>query len=95
MMVEQSLLDLLAIQMKCDYLSDLRFLSSEQRRYLAQKLDRLTPREEDLQDWNDALTYLTGMPQGKTAVEAKRNLIERLCLPEDKQLRHRTSGGLC
>ena len=35
MMVEQSLLDLLSIQMKCEYLSDLRFLSLEQRRYLA------------------------------------------------------------
>ncbi len=46
MMVEQSLLDLLSIQMKCEYLSDLRFLSLEQRRYLAQRLDRLTPQEE-------------------------------------------------
>lgn len=44
MTVEQSLLDLLSIQMKCEYLSDLRFLSQEQRRYLAQKLNRLTPR---------------------------------------------------
>ena len=35
MMVEQSLLDLLAIQMGYMYLSDLRFLSLEQRRYLA------------------------------------------------------------
>lgn len=94
MMVEQSLLDLLAIQMKCDYLSDLRFLSSEQRRYLAQKLDRLTLREEDLRDWNDALSYLTGMPPEKTAIEAKRNLIERLCLSEDKQLRNKRSGGV-
>ena len=28
-MVEQSLLDLLSIQMKCEYLSDLRFLSQD------------------------------------------------------------------
>lgn len=48
MTVEQSLLDLLSIQMKCEYLSDLRFLSWEQRRYLAQKLDELTPRQEDI-----------------------------------------------
>ena len=35
MTVDQSLLDLLSIQMGCMYLSDLRFLSPEQRRYLA------------------------------------------------------------
>ena len=39
MTAEQSLLDLLSIQMGCMYLSDLRFLSPEQRRYLAQRLD--------------------------------------------------------
>ena len=55
MMVEQSLLDLLAIQMKCEYLSDLRFLTQEQRQYLAHKLECLTPREENIRDWNDAL----------------------------------------
>lgn len=59
MTAEQSLLDLLSIQMKCEYLSDLRFLSPEQRRYLAQRLERLTPREEDVWEWNDALNYLT------------------------------------
>ena len=78
MMVKQSLLDLLAIQMGCMYLSDLRFLSSEQRRYLAQKLDRLTPREEDIQDWNDALDYLTGAPPESTAQAAKVKLVQEL-----------------
>lgn len=43
MTAEQSLLDLLSIQMGCMYLSDLRFLSPEQRRYLAQKLERIHP----------------------------------------------------
>lgn len=57
MMTVQSLLDLLSIQMGCMYLSDLRFLSREQRWCLAQRLDRMTPREEDIGDWNDALTY--------------------------------------
>ena len=31
-----------------------RFLSPEQRQYLAQKLDRMTPQEEDGREWNDA-----------------------------------------
>lgn len=78
MMVKQSLLDLMAIQMKCEYLSDLRFLSPEQCRYLAQKLDRLTPREEDIWDWNDALNYLTGAPPESTAQAAKAKLVQEL-----------------
>lgn len=78
MMVEQSLLDLLAIQMKCEYLSDLRFLTQEQRQYLAYKLECLTPREEDIRDWNDALAYLTRSPPAMTALEAQRTLVNAL-----------------
>lgn len=81
MMVEQSLLDLLAIQMKCRYLSDLRFLTKRQRQYLAQELERLTPREEDIQEWNDALNYLTGRPPENTAQAAKVQLIQTITRP--------------
>lgn len=78
MMVEQSLLDLLSIQMKCEYLSDLHFLSSEQCRYLAQRLGQLTPREEDIGEWNDALTYLTDLPPAATATAAREQLVKIL-----------------
>lgn len=78
MTAEQSLLDLLSIQMGCMYLSDLRFLSPEQRRYLAQRLDRLTPRQEDIREWNDALEYLTGAPSEDTAQAAKERLVHLL-----------------
>ena len=88
MMVEQSLLDLLAIQMGCMYLPDLRFLSPEQRRYLAQKLDRLTPREADIWDWNDALDYLTGAPPESTARAAKARLVQLL---DGMDIHHRSS----
>lgn len=81
MIVEQSLLDLMAIQMRCMYLSDLRFLSLEQRRYLAQKLERLTPREENVREWNDALGYLTGAPSEETSYAAKERLIQFLQNP--------------
>lgn len=81
MTVEQSLLDLLSIQMGCMYLSDLRFLLPEQRRYLAQKLDRLTPREEDVREWNDALGYLTGASPEETAQAAKEQLVKLLRKP--------------
>lgn len=83
MTAEQSLLDLLSIQMGCMYLSDLRFLSLEQRRYLAQKLDCLTPREEDIREWNDALEYLTGAPPEDTARAAKERLVHLLSQPCD------------
>ena len=78
MTTEQSLLDLLAIQMRCEYLSDLHYLTGEQRRYLAAKLERLTPREGDLRDWNDALEYLTGAPPEPTARRAKARLVALL-----------------
>lgn len=78
MMVRQSLLDLMSIQMGCMYLSDLRFLSQEQRQYLAHKLDRLTPRNEDVRDWNDALGYLTHAPPEDTARSAKERLVQLL-----------------
>lgn len=39
----QSLLDLVSIQMGCEYLSDLRFLDSGQRAALAWKLERIPP----------------------------------------------------
>lgn len=81
MTAEQSLLDLLSIQMGCMYLSDLRFLSPEQRRYLAQRLDRLTPRQEDIREWNDALNYLTGAPPEDTARAAKDRLVHLLSQP--------------
>ena len=81
MTVDQSLLDLLSIQMGCMYLSDLRFLSPEQRQYLAQRLDRLTPRQEDIREWNDALDYLTGEPPEDTAQAAKERLVHLLSLP--------------
>lgn len=81
MMVNQSLLELLSIQMGCTYLSDLRFLSPKQRRQLARKLKRLTPRESDTREWNDVLTYLTGAQPATTALAAKERLIMLLSRP--------------
>lgn len=83
MTAEQSLLDLLSIQMGCMYLSDLRFLSPEQRRYLAQRLNRLTPREDDVHEWNDALDYLTEAPPDDTSQATKVRLIYLLSQPCD------------
>ena len=76
-----SLLEFLAYKAGCPYLSDLRFLSPEQRRYLAQRLDRLTPRQEDIREWNDTLDYLTGAPPEDTARAAKDRLVHLLSQP--------------
>lgn len=78
MITEQSLLDLIAIQMGCTCLSDLRFLTGIQRMRLAHKLEPLTPREEDLNQWNDALVYLTNVPPETSARMAKKRLIQCL-----------------
>ena len=75
------LLEFLAYKAGCPYLSDLRFLSPEQRRYLAQSLERLTPRKEDTWEWNDALDYLTGEPPEDTAQAAKDRLVHLLSQP--------------
>lgn len=76
MMVRQSLLDLLSIQMKCEYLSDLRFLPQKQGWHLAQKLERQTSRKGKARDWNDALTYLKGASPQATEQAAKEQLIK-------------------
>lgn len=72
---ETSLLDAMAIQMGCDYLSDLRFLDSSQQAVLAEKLKNLPSSMSDLHDWNDALQYLIGQPPQSDAEQAKAALI--------------------
>ncbi len=76
--IELSLLDLLAMQMGCTYLSDLRYLNGLERQRLIQKLTYLSPCEEDIKSWNDALDYLTGAPPEQTAAMAKSRLTELL-----------------
>lgn len=80
--VGASLLDLIAVQMGCDFLSDLRSLDGTQRAALAEKLKHLPAGASDLHDWNDALHYLTGdsVPRA-TADEARAALIAGLTAP--------------
>lgn len=72
-----SLLDYLAGRTGCTYLSDLRFLRGWERRRLSREVERLSSASASLEEWNDALDYLTGGPPEKTAEEAKRMLIRR------------------
>lgn len=75
---KQSLLESLSFLMGCEYLSDLRFLPSGQRRQLAKELARLPVQEEDRCEWNDALQYLTEEPPQPTARAARDLLVRRL-----------------
>ena len=78
-----SLLDLIAVQMNCMYLSDLQYLSREEREHLAEKLKKIPAAAEALRQWNDALQDLTGEREPKqTAQEAQAALVAGLTAPE-------------
>lgn len=86
MIIQIHLLELLSQSMRCNYLSDLRFLDDTQRRILCRKLDRIEAKEQDLKDWNDTLKYLTDLAPVHNAEAAKNILIDALlrapCAPE-------------
>ena len=89
------LLDELARQMGCEYLSDLRFLDALARQALGCALKALPSRYASLREWNDALAYLTGEPPQSTADAARALLVERLThpsadLPGQPRHSHRT-----
>lgn len=78
MFVEQSLLDYMAAEIGCSYLSDLHYLSRPRRQVLAHKVEKLPLDEHDIKEWNDALTYVTDLPAAATAREAKKALVHAL-----------------
>lgn len=73
-----SLLDVMRILLGCAYLSDLRFLNGEQKRFLAQRLALIPADDADLPEWNDALEYLTGAGCLPSAEQARAALIAGL-----------------
>ena len=66
-----SLVDYLAYQAGCEYISDLRCLDSLDRRKLARMLEKVEPDDFPLRDWNDALNYLVRESPQQTAREAQ------------------------
>ena len=83
MVFEQPLLHILSAMMECEYISDLKFLSSSQRSVLCEKLKELPLREEDIKDWNDTLEYLTGALPQPTVESAREKLIQFLDSQEE------------
>lgn len=75
----ESLLDWMARQISCEYLSDLRQLTEQQRKSLSAALKPLKAEESELRQWNDALTYLFhGSAAQKTAAAAREMLLRQL-----------------
>lgn len=76
---EMSLLDAMAVQIGSPYLSDLHRLNDQQRTQLAQSLEKVAAKDEDLFEWNDALAYLAGKKETyPSAEQAKAALLDFL-----------------
>ena len=72
------LLDYLAYQSGCVFLSDLRVLSATAKWRLARTLERIPPEAVSLWEWQDALEYLTDGEPGPDAAETRKRLIAAL-----------------
>ena len=77
-----SLLDAMAVQAGCEFLSDLR------------ALEKVSPQSGTLFEWNDALEYLTGEPHQPTPEAAKERLMCSLAAPRTKGWQEE-KGGIC
>lgn len=69
------LLDEAATFMKVQYLSDLRFLSTDGRSCLAAFLETFDAAEYTLFQWNDAIEYLKAGVKQQTAQVARAQLL--------------------
>ena len=69
------LLDYLAWQAGCEYLSDLPRADGCRRAQLLRALQRLPAEAAGLREWNDALDYLVQAPPAETPDQARLRLI--------------------
>lgn len=76
--VTPALLDRLASRLGCGYLSDLKYLDEARRAELARLLDAMPSDAAPLQQWNDALSYLTAQPGANSRAEARERLLAAL-----------------
>ena len=83
-MKDVSLLDYFQWKTQCEYLSDLHWLSSEQRACLAREIEKIKAERASLHEWNDALEYLLGQPPQPEA-EAARDALMAGLKAQDEQ----------
>ena len=75
------LLDYLAWQTGCEYLSDLHWPGPGQRARLRRALAELAPDCAPQREWDDAAAYLTGGPPAPGPEAAKAALLDWLAQP--------------
>ena len=74
MKIEIPLIEWVAMEMNCEYVSDLRWLDARQRETLAAKLSKIAVSDCTRREWEDLCEYLTGSkPEG--AAEAKAQTV--------------------
>ena len=76
--VQLPLLDYLAWQAGCAYLSDLHFLTPAQRVRLRRAVEALPPESVPLRSWNDAAAYIADTGPAATPEAAREALLRRL-----------------
>ena len=82
----RSLLDLLAENALCPFISDLRHITGKERLRLAEKLETISPGDYPLPVWNDALYYLISAPPQQTRSAAHKLLLNHYRNQEEQPL---------
>lgn len=77
--MDKPLLDVIAKELCCENLSDLRYMKSFSRMRAARFIEEMIPAADaSLNEWNDALSYLASAPAEGTQDEARQRLLEYL-----------------
>lgn len=78
-----SLLDFMAAQARCDYLSDLKHLQAWEFIRLGRALEQVPAIAITLFEWNDALAYLADAPPEPDRKAARERLMSFLTQPRE------------
>lgn len=78
MVVQIPLIDWLAYQAKCSFISDLRDLGPAGRARLLHIVGQIQPDAASLSEWNQALDYVMGAPPCQSGTEAKSQFMRIL-----------------
>lgn len=90
---KQSLMDLLAENAGCSFISDLRNITEKERLRLADKLESILPGDYPLPVWNDALNYLISAPPQASPEAAYCLLLNHYRNQEEVPLSQSSQGG--
>ena len=73
-----SLIDFLAKEVDCAYISDLTHLSARQQQRLAAVLEKLPSEAASQREWDDALSYIETLPPQTDAEKDRQCLLAAL-----------------